>query len=147
MILRLEDATVHEIPDRSQTRYSVTPGIEVYDLALDIAFLKRTQISKSERSMTVAELRQKIRDRLAEGRSADSARVEIHKKFSIPFACLVFGLIGVPLGITSRRGGRSSGLALAIAVFVFYYMFLASGEGLGDEGRLPPWLAILPRVE
>jgi lipopolysaccharide export system permease protein len=66
------------------------------------------------------------------------AWVEIHKKFAIPFACLVFGILGLPLGITNRRGGKSSGFSLSIAIILFYYVLLNNGEAMAQSGRVSP---------
>ena len=66
------------------------------------------------------------------------AWVEIHKKFAIPFACLVFGILGLPLGITNRRGGKSSGFSLSIAIILFYYVLLNNGETMAQSGRVSP---------
>jgi LPS export ABC transporter permease LptG len=66
------------------------------------------------------------------------AIIEIHKKFSIPFACIAFGVLGLPLGITNRRGGKSSGFSLSIAIIVAYYLMLVNGEELGGSGKIPP---------
>jgi lipopolysaccharide export system permease protein len=68
-------------------------------------------------------------------------RVEIHKKFSIPFACIVFVLVGAPLGIRARRGGLAAGF-FSVGFFVFYYLCLVGGEQLADRERLPPWLSM-----
>jgi lipopolysaccharide export system permease protein len=70
-----------------------------------------------------------------------SLDVEIHKKFSIPTACLVFVLVGAPLGIRARKSGVGVAF-LSILFFVFYYLFLAGGEELADRGILPPWFAM-----
>jgi len=70
------------------------------------------------------------------------AWVEIHKKFSIPFACLAFAIVGIPLAETSRRGGKGSGFAISLAIIVLYYVLLSSGETWAQEGRLPPAVAI-----
>ena len=70
------------------------------------------------------------------------ARVEIHKKFAIPFACIAFGVIGLPLGITNRRGGKSSGFTLSIAIIVFYYLMLINGENLANNGKISAALGI-----
>jgi LPS export ABC transporter permease LptG len=70
------------------------------------------------------------------------ARVEIHKKFAIPFACIAFGVIGLPLGITNRRGGKSSGFTLSIAIIVFYYLMIINGEHLATNGKIPVVLGI-----
>jgi len=79
-------------------------------------------------------------------RRIDSFRVEIHKKISIPFACVVFVLIGAPLGIRTRRGGFAN-MAIAVAFFMIYYVFLIGGEQLADRGFLSPALAMwLPNL-
>jgi len=67
--------------------------------------------------------------------------VEVQKKFAIPAACIVFVLIGAPLGIAARRGGITVGF-LSIGFFVFYYACLIAGEQLADRKYLPPWLAM-----
>jgi LPS export ABC transporter permease LptG len=66
------------------------------------------------------------------------AKVEIHKKFAIPFACLVFGILGLPLGITNRRGGKSSGFSLSIGIILFYYILINNGEAMAQSGKVSP---------
>ncbi len=66
------------------------------------------------------------------------AKVEIHKKFAIPFACVVFGILGLPLGITNRRGGKSSGFSLSIAIILFYYVLINNGEAMAQSGKVSP---------
>jgi lipopolysaccharide export system permease protein len=72
-------------------------------------------------------------------RQVDQYMVEIHKKYSIPMACLVFVLIGVPLGIMSRRGGFGTAATLSLGFFVLYYACLIGGEKLADRGILTPF--------
>lgn len=69
-------------------------------------------------------------------------RVEIQKKYSVPFACLVFVLVGVPLGIAARKGGVGMGAGVSLGFFVVYYIFLLGGERLADRGILPPFIAM-----
>jgi LPS export ABC transporter permease LptG/LPS export ABC transporter permease LptF len=70
------------------------------------------------------------------------AKVEIHKKFTFPFACLALGLVGLPLGITNRRGGKSSGFSLSIAIILFYYVMMNNGEALATTGKIGPALGM-----
>ena len=65
-------------------------------------------------------------------------QVEYHKKISIPFSCIVFVLVGAPLGIRSRRGGVGIGAGIGILFFLIYYLFLIGGEQLGDRGIVSP---------
>ena len=72
--------------------------------------------------------------------------VEIHKKFSLPVACIVFVLIGAPLGMRVRRAGPAVAF-VSIAFFLFYYLCLVGGEDLANRLMLPPWLAMwLPNL-
>lgn len=76
-----------------------------------------------------------------------SALLEAHKKFALPAACLVFGLIGIPLGVFNRRGGRAGGFAVSMAIVLGYYVLLASGEARVQEGGFEPALAMwLPNL-
>jgi lipopolysaccharide export system permease protein len=68
--------------------------------------------------------------------------VEVHKKFAIPIACLIFVIIGAPLGIMARRGGLTVGASYSIFFFIAYWAFLIEGEDLGDKMILSPWVAM-----
>lgn len=65
--------------------------------------------------------------------------VEVHKKYSIPFACIVFVLIGAPLGIMTRKGGIGVAAGISILFFLVYWAFLIGGEKLADRGLLSPF--------
>jgi len=71
-----------------------------------------------------------------------AAKVEMNKMFAIPFACIVFGILGLPLGITNRRGGKSSGFSLSIAIILIYYVLINNGEHLADTGKISPAVAM-----
>jgi lipopolysaccharide export system permease protein len=66
-------------------------------------------------------------------------RVEIHKKFAIPFACIIFVLIGAPLAVRFPRGGVGMVIAASLTIFSIYYMSLIGGESLGDRGVIAPF--------
>jgi LPS export ABC transporter permease LptG/LPS export ABC transporter permease LptF len=93
------------------------------------------------REMTAVELLEQL-DTLSDPMDRRMAMVELHKKFSIPFACLAFGVIALPLGITNRRGGKSSGFTLSIGIILLYYILLNNGEDMARSGALNPALAI-----
>ena len=69
-------------------------------------------------------------------------QVEIHKKYAIPVACMIFVLLGAPLAIRSGRGGMATAIALSILCFFVYYLFLTGGEKLADRELLPPAIAM-----
>jgi lipopolysaccharide export system permease protein len=79
-------------------------------------------------------------------RRAAGLTVEIHKKFSLPTACVVFVLLGAPLGMRVRRAGPAVAF-VSIAFFLFYYLCLVGGEEMANRLLLPPWLAMwLPNL-
>jgi lipopolysaccharide export system permease protein len=65
--------------------------------------------------------------------------VEYHKKFAIPFACIIFVLLGAPLAVRFPRGGVGMVIASSFAIFGIYYMSLIGGEALGDAGTIHPF--------
>ncbi|HEX7120525.1 MAG TPA: LptF/LptG family permease [Longimicrobiales bacterium] len=68
--------------------------------------------------------------------------VELHKKYAIPFACIVFVLIGAPLAIRFPRGGVGMVIAFSLLIFSIYWMGLTGGENLGDKGHVSPMAAM-----
>ncbi len=77
---------------------------------------------------------------------AASLSVEVNKKFSLPAACVVFVLLGAPLGMRVRRAGPAVAF-VSVAFFLFYYLCLVGGEELANRLFLPPWLAMwLPNI-
>ena len=64
--------------------------------------------------------------------------IEFQKRMSISYACLVFGLIGAPLGIRKSRSGKSAGIAISIGVILVYYLVLGTASRLAGSGALSP---------
>lgn len=77
-----------------------------------------------------------------ERNEANRYRVEIHKKFSIPVACILFVLVGAPLGILARSGGIGTGATYSLTFFVMYWAALIGGETLADKGKIDGALAM-----
>lgn len=76
------------------------------------------------------------------GRRIHEYSVEIYKKYSIPFACIVFILIGAPLGIMARRGTFGVAASLSLGFFLLYWACLIGGEKLADRGYIDPWFGM-----
>jgi len=91
--------------------------------------------------MSIGELRTKIKILKLLHQDYTQQLLEIYRKFSIPFACIVFGLMGIPLGVQPRRSGKSYGFILGIFVIMGYYVLLTSAETLACNGILPPLIA------
>ena len=72
----------------------------------------------------------------------DGFLVEIHKKFSLPFSCFIFILLGIPLGIISKNGGMAVSVSISLLFFILYWGFFTIGEFLAEEGTLDPALSM-----
>ena len=136
--LDLFNSTLHEYepgdPSRYRTNRSQSQRVLV---AGDIWSSPAANISyeKSLRSQSLTELAATARRvRRQSPENSRLAWVEIHKKLSIPFACLVFAVIGIPLAESARRGGRGSAFAISLAIIILYYVLLSSGETWAQQG-------------
>ena len=74
--------------------------------------------------------------------AANGYDVEIHKKFALAVACVVFVLLGAPLALRFPRGGVGMVLGVSLGVFALYYSFLIAGQELAGRGWVAPWLAM-----
>jgi LPS export ABC transporter permease LptG/LPS export ABC transporter permease LptF len=102
---------------------------------------------KGDREMSVTELRARADEIRSGGEFPHNQLFEIHKKFSIPAACLVFGLIGLALGATNRRDGKLASFVIGVAIVFVYYILLWLGQSLTKGRVLAPWLAAwLPNI-
>ena len=79
---------------------------------------------------------------MASREGLDGLTVEIHKKFALSFACLVFVLFGPPIALRFPRGGVGATLGVSIGVFGLYYICLMGGEALADKGLVPASIAM-----
>jgi LPS export ABC transporter permease LptG len=93
------------------------------------------------REMSIAQLQARAVELESQGIYPHSEYFEIQKKFSIPFACLVFGLIGIALGATNRRDGKLASFVIGVGVIFIYYVVLWLGQSLVRGHVVPPWLA------
>src|SRR5688572_16167770 len=142
----LENGTQHTT--EADGRYDVLNFKQVV-LKVDATELFAGAVPKGLREMTIAELQAQIaynegRIEPATGKpySTHNEWMAIHTKFSIPVACLVFGLIGLALGATHRRDGTLGSFVLGILVVFAYYVPLYVGPSLVKGNVLPPWLGV-----
>ncbi len=97
--------------------------------------------------LSLPELRQRIREREAEGKDVRKLLYALHQRIALPFATLVFCTLGVPLALLSQRAVRYTGFSLSIGVVLLYFILMQAGSGLAFAGRLPASLgAWLPNL-
>jgi len=102
--------------------------------------LTSAQLKLKERRIRSLERQAKNEFRLLGSyiRSWNKYAVEIHKKFSLPVACILFVLVGAPLGTLSQKGGFTAAITLGFGFFLIYYIFLIGGEEMADRNIVSP---------
>lgn len=148
--LLLKNGGQHQISDTDPNQYNIET-FATADLPMQGGAQDDTHISRSNtryEALPLSDLRQRIALGAGPGATADARRaarpyrIELNKRFSYPFACLVLMLVGVPLGLSSRRGGKSTGFVLTIALVFGYYLLSSIGVALATQGKLPPFLGV-----
>jgi lipopolysaccharide export system permease protein len=147
VILMLEDGAIH-IRDQKKRSYQKI-DFDTYRMRLNIGeslgAVKRVRMLDSEKS--IGELREEIRMKEAAGEEAVHERMVINEKYAIPFASIVFGLLGTALGVRPPRSGRSYSLVKSLGVILGYYILMTSMETMAERGILLPWMAAwIPNV-
>jgi LPS export ABC transporter permease LptG len=139
--MNLQKAETHGWDPRRGDRYDVNKNDAQRLLVADTRSKPDADltIARSLREMDLRELLAESKNlKRIDARLYNLAWVEIHKKFAIPFACIAFGILGLPLGITNRRGGKSSGFSLSLGIILFYYVMINNGEQLAEAGTVSP---------
>ena len=140
VILRLLNGDIHRI--EHQTNIYQKVKFDTYDLKLELANTF-TNIGKKlkDREMSIDDIKEKMEEMRKKGKDTTPLKVELHRRYAFPFACIVFGLIGVPLGIQPRRSGRSYGFIFSILIILAYYISLTASEIFALGHTIPAFLA------
>ena len=143
----LRAGTGHVVDAGDPAQYE-THAFEEIVIGLDPeTVFPRTGPQRGYPELTIPQLQQEAARMRELGLSPHAPIMEIHRKFSIPAACIVFVLIGVGLGVTSRKDGRLASFALGIAVIFAYYVIMYGAEAMAKGGLVSPHLAMwLPNV-
>src|SRR3990170_3307028 len=115
-----------------------------YFLRLEsVQSIENVRLIKEKWGLSLTELKKKIKEKKEQGREREYRRLlmEYYKKFSLPAAALVLGLLGSPIGIMTRFSSRFAGFILSIVIVFSYYILDSGFEVLAVEGFIHPVLA------
>ena len=140
--LELTNGTIHELGDKLSEYQTI--NFDTYELNLSLPDTVQLQEEAlvGHRELSINLLLKQIKDFENKGLPTFAAKVELSKKFAIPFTCLLFGLLGAPLGIHSSRGGKSGSFATSVMVILLYYMGLIFAQNMGKSGQVEPYSSI-----
>jgi LPS export ABC transporter permease LptG/LPS export ABC transporter permease LptF len=138
-LMLLRNGTEHETVSDNPQQYNISK-FETTDLPLALNQQGEGHLGRMDNDILAMSM-EELRDRL---HTRDGRRflIEIHKRLAYPAACLVLMLVGVPLGVTSRRGGKSSAWVFTIALVVVYYSLSLVGTALGRQEKIPAFAAV-----
>lgn len=157
--LRLVRGTVHTVSDTEKAsgkkisandgsslprnNYQIT-RFESHDLNFDLTKTigKTKALRRSLRAFPLDELRNKLKEHEPGTSRYNAILVELHKKFAVPFTCLILALLGAPLGVQNRRSGRHGGFALSLGVLILYYLLVTFAEGVAESGQISAAVAV-----
>ena len=112
-----------------------------YDLSINLPQAAK-EILKNELDMSLSELYANLNSPTLDRKLRTDMELEVQRRFSFPFACFVFALIGIPLGIQNQRSGKGAGFALSIGVLIVYYVVLTTFKAMGERGLILPSVAM-----
>ena len=141
----LEDGTRH-VASADGTYQVVKFDRQVVSVSAESVFPRGGPTARRP-ELTIADLQVRAAELEGINQSSHNQIMAIHRKFAIPVACLVFGVIGLALGATNRRDGKLGSFVFGLGVIFAYYIPLTLGPALAKGHLLPPWLAVwLPNI-
>ncbi|HSP68206.1 MAG TPA: LptF/LptG family permease [Bryobacteraceae bacterium] len=143
--LSLTNPSIYEAgKDPSEYKVTSSPG---RDEVLQAQRHSEVQPSKPVIEMDTLPLYRLAYDEQADPKRTLEARIELHQRLALPLACMLLALTGIPLGVGSRRSGKSSAYVLTVGLAFLYFMGLITAIHFAREGTLPAGLAVwMPNI-
>jgi LPS export ABC transporter permease LptG/LPS export ABC transporter permease LptF len=139
--LSLINASKHEVDKNDADKYEIS-GFSSTTIAID----RPARGGPGPPAVTETATRE-LWDRVRAETATVREAIEFHRRLALPFACFAFALVALPLGITTNRGGRSTGLVLSLLLMFAYYLALFGGTRATSVGSLSPFLGTwLPNI-
>jgi lipopolysaccharide export system permease protein len=140
--LKLNNGTIHELSNEGGDYQTL--NFDRYDINLSLPDTERLEKKAliGNRELSLSQIKEKIINMKEKGLPTSGPEVELSKKFSIPFTCLLFAFLGAPLGIKSSRSGKSGSFGITVAVIMVYYVGLILTQNLGRIGKIHSYTSV-----
>jgi len=119
----LSDGVVHSFKKKEPEKYSLTFFSQKSETVSNLTPFRQTRRSTQ---LVFPELLRRVRANPQDVLLS----LEFHKKFALPFACLALGFLGMSLGISTRKGGKTSGFVISLGIIFVYYVLMTAGRNL-----------------
>jgi len=139
LLMRLRNGSRHEMVAGQPQQYNISTFTNT-DLPLSLSQQSEVHLGRMDTAIYALPM-STLMDR-THGPDGKRFLLELYTRFSYPAACLVLMLVGVPLGVVSRRGGKSSGLVFTVLLVLVYYVLSYTGIALSRQDKLSPFLGV-----
>jgi LPS export ABC transporter permease LptF/LPS export ABC transporter permease LptG len=140
--LELANGSRHDIATNDPSQYDIATFANT-ELPMQTGQQEEdSHLSRRDTPMHALGLRELWRLAHTPGPASRPYLIELHNRFAFPTACLVLMLVGVPLGISSKRGGKGAGFVVTLGLVFIYYFLSSVGIALARQGKLPPFLGV-----
>ncbi|MGA1864219.1 MAG: LptF/LptG family permease [bacterium] len=147
MIISLIDGSIHHLEPEGENIYQMI-NFGRYETVLRLdGYSEKSQRKKKYKELFFNEIKTRLQSKSLDFQEETELRLEWHRRFAFPFACIIFALIGSLLGMESKWSGKSSSFAVSVIVILFYYFLLSMGSRLSIAGYISPGIsAWLPNI-
>lgn len=147
LILRLKQGTIHQVDEEDPSKYHILT-FESHTISLGgEENISEQNGPKSIDTMTIFELKKEIKKYKVSSLDIRPLLIELYRHIALPFGCLCFVFIGLPLGLMVRQKEKSIGFGTSILIVFIYYLLLKLNENLAKKGIIEPILAMwLPNI-
>jgi LPS export ABC transporter permease LptG/LPS export ABC transporter permease LptF len=139
LLMRLRNGSRHETVAGQPLQYNIST-FDTADRPLELSQQSELHLGRLDTAIFALPMGALLER--THGPDAKRFLIELYNRFAYPVACLVLMLVGVPLGVASRRGGKSSAVVATIALVVVYYSLSLIGTALGRQNWIPAFLAV-----
>jgi LPS export ABC transporter permease LptG/LPS export ABC transporter permease LptF len=143
LLMRLRDGARHETVAGQPQQYNIST-FSTTDMPLSLSQQSDIHLGRMDTAIYALPMNTLLRRIHSSKGGLDARRllIELHTRLAYPIACLVLMLVGVPLGVSSRRGGKSSGFVFTILLVSLYYFLSSVGIALGRQNKIPVFVAV-----
>jgi LPS export ABC transporter permease LptG/LPS export ABC transporter permease LptF len=139
LLMRLRDGSRHETVPGQPQQYNISTFV-TSDMPLALSQQSDVHLGRMDTAIYALPM-QALLDR-THGPDAKRFQIELNNRFAFPAACMVLMLVGVPLGVASRRGGKSSGFVFTILLVLLYYVLSYTGIALSKQDKVSPFVGV-----
>jgi len=139
LLMRLRNGAQHDTVEDQPDQYNIS-AFTTTDRPLELSAQSDVHLGRLDTAIYALPMNTLLER--AHGRDPKRFLIELNNRFAFPVACLVLMLVGVPLGVASRRGGKSSGFVYTILLVFLYYFLSSTGIALGRQNKLPAFVAV-----